>query len=208
METPYGVLGDGPQADETEEFARPVRAVFRAVSAQFVVPGRERLIDIATPTADQLRVPVVAAVGAPGLRKSLVASWPGEMFHTVIAETTWISATATIGRGVIIAPQCVVSANAVVGDHVLLNIGSSVSHDTVIGDFVTLSPGVAIAGRCTVGAGVFIGIGAFVSDGITIAPGSVIGAGAVVVENIDLPGVYVGVPARLVRQQREWLRAI
>ena len=35
---------------------------------------------------------------------------------------------------------------------------------------------------------------------VRIAPGCVIGAGAVVTKDLDRPGVYVGNPARLVRE--------
>jgi sugar O-acyltransferase (sialic acid O-acetyltransferase NeuD family) len=208
MVNPYGILGDGPQADETEEFARPQRAEFRAVSSQYLRPGRDRLIDITSPDDAEALLPVVAAVGAPGLRRALVESWPGTRYRTVIAATAWVSETAVIGRGVTIAPQCAVSARAVIGDHVILNLGSTVSHDTRLGDFVTVSPGVTIAGNCTVGAGAFLGVGSTVSNGITIAEGTVVGAGAVVVADIPVAGVYAGVPARLMREQREWLRAI
>lgn len=204
----YGILGDGAQADETEDFARPAAAAFRAVSAAYLVDGRTDLVDIAIAGAQHPELPVIAAVGAPGLRRQLVDDWAGSAYRTVRAPSAVISASASIGDGTLLAPLSVVSTHATVGAHGLLNIGASVSHDSVLGKFVTLSPGARVAGRCSIGDGVFIGIGASVSNGISIAAGSVIGAGAVVVSDITAPGVYVGVPARRVRDQEGWLRAI
>lgn len=201
----YGILGDGAQADETEDFARPAIAAFRAVSAEYLRAGA---VDVDVAAAEHAELPVIAAVGAPGLRRLLVEQWPGSRYRTVRAETAVVSPSATIGDGSLLAPLSVVSSHAVIGAHGLLNIGASVSHDSVLGDFVTVSPGARIAGQCRIGDGVFIGIGASISNGVSIAAGAVIGAGAVVVADIESPGVYVGVPARRVRDQEGWLRAI
>jgi len=203
-----GLLGDGHQADEAEEFSWPSVVVFRAVSPQFLIGHRESLIDINTSQKDLLRVPVLAAVGAPALRRQLVDAWAGRDFVSVVADGGWISPTASIGVGALIAPLAVVSTKTKLGNHVIVNIGASVSHDTEIGNFVTLSPGSRVAGNCQIGDGVFIGIGAVVTDGISIASGTVVGAGAVVVDNIFLPGVYAGVPAKKLRDQEGWLSAI
>jgi maltose O-acetyltransferase len=51
----------------------------------------------------------------------------------------------------------------------------------------------------TIGDGCWIGAGATVLPGVTVADGCVIGAGAVVTKNTEPDGVYVGVPARRIR---------
>ncbi|MBC7761025.1 MAG: acetyltransferase [Candidatus Saccharibacteria bacterium] len=208
MASVIGLLGDGHQADETEDFGRPAAILFRAVASQYLESGRENLIDIATSDEQFLGVPVISAVGAPGLRRTLVRSWSGTLYASVVADGAWISPSAKIGSGTLIAPNAVISTKATLGDHVLVNISASVSHDSVLGDFVTLSPGARVAGKCRIGDGVFLGIGAVVSDGISIASGTVVGAGAVVIGDILLPGVYVGVPAKKLRDQEGWLSAI
>jgi acetyltransferase-like isoleucine patch superfamily enzyme len=52
-----------------------------------------------------------------------------------------------------------------------------------------------------IGDDVWIGAGVRVLDGVTIADGCVIAAGAVVARSTNPGGVYVGVPARLLRQR-------
>jgi sugar O-acyltransferase (sialic acid O-acetyltransferase NeuD family) len=208
MTVSFGVLGDGRQADETEDFAQPARVAFRAVTAEYLDASRNALIDIATEDEALTRLPVIAAVGAPALRRRLIEAWSGDTYFSVLAPTAWISGTAALGEGTLVAPQAVVSTRVVLGRHVLLNVAATVSHDSMLGDYVTVSPGVHIAGNCTIGDGVFLGVGASVSHGISIASGTVIGAGAVLVDDVISSGVYVGVPARRVRDQEGWLSAI
>ena len=199
-----GLLGAGAQADEIESFARPGLVRFRAVDPEFVDPGRG-VYSILTEDPELLACQVVVAVGAPGLKRSLVSRWAGSAFRTVVAETAWVDRSADLRDGAVVGPQAAVSLRAVVGRHALVNVSASVSHDTTVGEYATISPGVHIAGHCTVGDGVFLGIGSSVIQGVRIAAGSVIGAGAVVVRDIDEPGIYVGVPARRIRATREWL---
>jgi sugar O-acyltransferase (sialic acid O-acetyltransferase NeuD family) len=206
--TSFGLLGAEGQADETAEYALPDRPAFRAVSREYLDASRNDLIDITTDDPALRSVPVVAAVGAPGLKRELVAAWGGSVYRTVVSSAAWVSPSAMIGEGCILAPLAAVTSRATLGDHVLINIGASISHDAVVGNFVTISPGSRIGGRVRIGDGVFIGIGATVSSDVVIASGTVIGAGAVVVHDIAEPGVYIGVPARRLRVQEDWLRAI
>jgi sugar O-acyltransferase (sialic acid O-acetyltransferase NeuD family) len=207
MPEKFGLLGAGAQADEIEEFAKPDIVAFRAVDASFVAMTAGA-VDIGRTDARLLDTPVVAAVGAPGLRRDLVSAWRGTCFRSVVAEQAWLASGVRLGEGVMVAPHAAISIRASIGDHTLINLAATVSHDTVVGRYATVSPGVHIAGHCRIGDGVFLGIGASVIHGVRIASGSVIGAGAAVVSDILEPGLYVGVPARRVRLLKEWLHAV
>lgn len=50
-----------------------------------------------------------------------------------------------------------------------------------------------------VGSGCWLGAHVVVLPGVTITPGTVVAAGSVVVTSLTTPGLYAGVPARLVR---------
>ena len=52
---------------------------------------------------------------------------------------------------------------------------------------------------CMVGNDVWIGHNVIISDGVNIADGCIIGANAVVTHDTEPYGIYVGVPARLLR---------
>lgn len=208
MEETIGFLGDGAQADECEDFAAGVVVEFRAVPAKYLNADRAALIDIGAVPLEQRRRRVVATVGAPAVRRDLVELWPGSEFATIVSPAAWVSRSAAIGEGTVVAPGSTVSARVEIGRHVLVNIGATISHDVVVGDFSTISPGANLGGRCAIGEGVFVGIGAVVSSDVSVASGAIIGAGAVVIDDIAVQGVYVGVPARLIRETVDWLRVV
>jgi sugar O-acyltransferase (sialic acid O-acetyltransferase NeuD family) len=202
-----GLLGDGGQANEAEAFFSG-EVSFRAVSRDYL---RGDLVDIENPTEEQRNLPVVAAVGAPALRKRLVEMWPGVSYETIIAASAQIDESAMVGEGGIIAPNVVVTTEVQIGRHALVNVAASIQHDSVLGDYCTVGPGVRIGGHVKLGDGVLVGIGAIISNNVTVASGVVIAAGAVVPPHTNLDtenGVYVGVPTRLVKTNKEWLNEI
>lgn len=209
--TPYGILGAGGQAREVAEFAG--RAVsFFAVDTPHVASARLTAAGVPVielPGGEDHRiVPVVAALGAPGARRAMVSRWSGSEFTRAISSSAYVAGDAAVGLGIMVAPSAVLMAGVVVGDHALINAGATIGHDTVVEDYGTVSPGVRIAGRCRVGAGAFIGIGAIVTQGVRIGEGAVIGAGAVVLHDVNPFEVHVGVPARVLRTEKEWLRDV
>ncbi len=209
MSQEIGILGAGGQADEVVSYLVDFDIMFHALSESHIDKDNQKQIDITTPSEYQSTLPVVAAVGAPAIRKMMVGQWPGEKFVTVRAATSYVDVSANIGDGTIIAPQAVITTNVEIGRHSIVNIAASISHNCKLGDFVTISPGAHIAGNVELGNGVFVGIGATISNDVKIAAGSVIGAGAVVVRDVaEENSVLVGSPAKLIKHNEGWLRAI
>lgn len=205
-----GIIGDGGQSREVREYLREsnIEPSFLAVDREYVdgTPGR---IDILSPSDYQELTPVVAAIGAPEIRRKMVEEWRGGEFFTVISNQSYVGDTVRIGEGSIISPRAVLTASIEVGRHVIVNVGATVSHDSEIGDYATIGPGAHIAGGVKLGRGVFIGIGASVNNGVEIADGCVVGAGAVVISDILEPNsVVVGTPARLLRINEGWLSEV
>jgi sugar O-acyltransferase (sialic acid O-acetyltransferase NeuD family) len=207
MTKQIGLLGDGGQANEAEAYYSGAVS-FRAVTSDYAAGD---LIDLEHPSEDQKELPVVAAVGAPALRKKLIELWSGSSYETIIAPTAQIHESSAIGTGTIISPSVVITTNVSVGKHTLVNVAATIQHDSVIGDYCTVGPGSHIGGKVKLGNGVFVGIGAIISNSVTVATGVVIAAGAVVPPHMNLDtenGVYVGVPARLITTNKEWLNEI
>ena len=97
-----------------------------------------------------------------------------------------VSASATLGRNVVIAARAVVCAEARVEDLAIINTAAVVDHECVIGRAAHVCPGAILAGRVHVGAGAFIGIGANVIQCLNVGANAIVGAGAVVLR--DVPG--------------------
>ena len=204
-----GLLGAGGQAREAASYLPPGTEVFWVVSPECLDPAGRDQVDITAPSPADRNAWVLGAVGAPALRRDLVAAWPGDRFVTVVSHAAYVDPSCTIGAGTVIAPGAVLTVDVVVGEHCQVNIGATLSHDVHLGSFVTIGPGAHLAGRVRLGDGVFVGIGASISNDVTIASGVVVGAGATVVADVMTPNAVVaGVPASVVKIRDSWLDAL
>jgi maltose O-acetyltransferase len=114
----------------------------------------------------------------------------------------------------------IASSKLELGDRVFIN-SDVILHNyggIVLEDDVAIAPGALLTtarheigsadrrqGKLTtdpirIGAGSWIGAGAVVLPGVTIGSGCVVGAGAVVTRDCAPNGLYLGVPARRVRE--------
>lgn len=143
----------------------------------------------------------VVAVGDVSVRSRIQARLEdaGERVVTLVHPSAVVAGDVAIGAGSVVMAGAVVNPSASLGRGCIINTGATVDHDCTVGDFVHVSVGAHLAGAVSVGDGTWVGIGAVVSNNISICPGCVVGAGAVVVRDIEVPGTYVGVPAKLKR---------
>jgi sugar O-acyltransferase (sialic acid O-acetyltransferase NeuD family) len=138
------------------------------------------------------------AIGSASARER-EARAAGLPLATVVHPRASVSPHAAIGSGCFLAAQCVLAPGARLGTSVIVNHGAVVDHDVAVGDFTHIAPLVALGGNARIGNRVLVGAGAKVLPGVRIADDIVVGAGAVVRGDLDVPGVYAGVPARRVR---------
>lgn len=115
---------------------------------------------------------------------------------TLIHPSATISPHAKIGKGTVIFAGAVVNIGSEIGNGVIINTSANIDHDNVIENGVHISPNASLAGQVTVGEKTWIGIGATVIQCQAITANCQIGAGAVVINNIEVPGIYVGIPAK------------
>jgi len=119
----------------------------------------------------------------------------------------------TDGGNILIGNNCTVNAFAVLYGQGGLRIGDNVRIATQVAivpsNHIFDSLGVPIYQQgsemkgVVIGDDVWIGAGAKILDGVHIADGCVIGAGSVVVASTEKNGIYVGVPAKLMRFRGE-----
>lgn len=123
-------------------------------------------------------------------------------FATFVHSSCYVDPTAEIGKGVVIYPRCIIDRNAHIKDNVFINWGTGVGHDAVLESHSFIAAMVLIAGLSHVGEMCMIGNGTVTIDHIQIADSTTVGGGAVVVKNILEPnGVYVGNPAKFLKQR-------
>lgn len=125
------------------------------------------------------------------------------LYGCTIGEACFIGPFVEIQKGVVIGKNTKVQSHSFICE--LVSIGDScfIGHGVMfINDL--FSDGKPAGGdkakwkSTTIGNNVSIGSNATILP-VSICDGAVIGAGAVVTKNIDLPGIYAGNPARLIK---------
>lgn len=110
-----------------------------------------------------------------------------------------LSSGTALGFGNIILPFVQIGVNVTLGDGNIIFSNSTIEHDSKIGNNVNIAPGVNIAGSVSIEDNVYIGVGANIIDGIKIGKNSVIGAGSTVLKDVEENSVYVGTPAKKIK---------
>jgi sugar O-acyltransferase (sialic acid O-acetyltransferase NeuD family) len=145
----------------------------------------------------------IIAIGNPVIREAIYNRYRAYNtkieFPVVASPAAKLGPNGTYSKGTVIAPGVVTTTNVTSGKQVHLNTGCIICHDVKVGDFSIVSPGAVVCGNVKIGKRCYIGAGAVIKDGISICNDVVIGAGAVVVSNITKKGVYVGGPAKFLR---------
>jgi len=162
-----------------------------------VIGGTRELLDNYPPNEYELFI----AIGNNRTRMEKYEFFKNEgyEFATLIHPFSFVSKTVKIGENVLIMPGVVVNSSTIISDNVILNTSCSVDHDCRIMPHVHIAPGVNLAGSVFVGTGSFLGIGCKVIQEVKIANWNIVGAGAVVIEDTEDFGVYVGVPAKMIK---------
>ena len=117
----------------------------------------------------------------------------------IIAPTAVVSKHSVIGEGTIIMHNCIINANSKIGNNSIINNKALVEHDVIIGSNCHISTNANINGNCTISDNVFIGSSVTLKNGISIIDHAIIGLGSVVVKAIEKSGVYVGNPAKKIK---------
>ena len=135
-------------------------------------------------------------------RKEIFEKYFGKIpFAKLIHPSCYIDPSCNTGEGIFLLPGCVLDKDVKLGNNILLNTGVIIAHDTQIGSHSFIAPAVHLAGFIKTGECCMLGIGTTVIDNITLGNNIQTGAGAVVTEDISEPGLYVGVPARKIKQK-------
>ena len=108
----------------------------------------------------------------------------GADFLSLIHYSSFISPSAKLGKGMVIAPNVNIGPNVVIDDYCMLNSRSSIGHDSIIGKYNVLSPNVCFSGFTKVGDNNLFGINSATIPYIKIGNNNKIAAGMVVDKNV------------------------
>ena len=144
---------------------------------------------------------VMIAVGNSKARFDISQKLPKETkYFTFIHPTALImDDNIKIGEGSFIGAYSILTTNMKLGKHTILNRGNHIGHDCVIGDYFSAMPGSIISGNVKIYDLVYVGNNASIREKLSIHSSSTIGMNSAVVKHIEMPGVYGGCHAKLIK---------
>ncbi|MFD0700097.1 acetyltransferase [Myroides pelagicus] len=105
-------------------------------------------------------------------------------FVNIIHNTAYVSPSAKLGIGVVIAPFVNLGPNTRIGDFTLVNSRASIGHDTRIGKFNFIAPNVSFSGNTCIGDENLFGVNSASIPSITVGNRNKIAAGMILDKNI------------------------
>lgn len=143
---------------------------------------------------------IFIAIGDNKIRKKIYEKVFKKGFKIVnlIHPSAIISSSAVLqaNSGILIMPYAVINAKAHIQKGVILNTASTIEHECIIGEFTHISVGAKCAGNVKIGKMCFLGINCAVLPNLSLADESILGGGALLSKSMQEKGIYVGVPAR------------
>ena len=142
----------------------------------------------------------ICAIGNT-LVKEIVANkiiTKGGIFTNLIHQSVIFFKQITLGKGIILSPNCLVSNSCIIGDQVFVNVGCTLGHDISIGNFCHINCQCDITGHSKIGNGVFIGSSVAIIPKVIIGNNVKIGAGSIVLNSVSDEKTIFGNPARKV----------
>jgi len=124
----------------------------------------------------------------------------GFKLPSIISPDCTINEDVVIGDGTAVMDGVIINSGSRIGEFSILNTNSSIDHDCSIGSFTHIAPGVTLSGNVRVGDKVLIGAGSNIIQQTEIPDGTIISAGSSVQKSIKIPGIYRGIPAKLIRR--------
>jgi UDP-perosamine 4-acetyltransferase len=122
-------------------------------------------------------------------------------FINCIHPNAVIASSAKMGCGILINAGAVIQNNVTIGDHCNIGTSSSIDHDCYLDSLVNVAPGATVCGTVRIGLRTVVGPGVTVLEKTKIGSDTIIGAGAVVLEDVPDQVVYVGVPAKKLKER-------
>lgn len=116
----------------------------------------------------------------------------------IISDTAVIEKGTTIGYGNLILHNAFININCKVGNSNIFNTRCIIEHDNFIGDFNHLAPSSVTGGYVSIGNNNNIYIGSIILPFLHVLDGITLAGGSLLTKSVDRPGLYMGIPAKLV----------
>ena len=118
-------------------------------------------------------------------------------FFSIIHKSAYISSTAKIGEGVVVAPKAVLSPFCEISSNVYLNSGAIIGHNSKISRNTVVNPGAFIGGNCAIGSNCYIGPNSVITPNLNFGNNSKISSNSVLNKDVKDNVLAHGNPAKI-----------
>ena len=145
---------------------------------------------------------IIIAMGEPEMRRKMAEKYfqKGFKMATFIHPKSCIAKTAVIKEGCVVFPFVYVAVNTVIGSNSIIHASCCIENDCKTGENCFISSNSFIGAKTTVENNCFIGPSSVLRDTVIIKENDIIGMGSVVTKSTEGNSVYVGNPARKIRE--------
>lgn len=123
----------------------------------------------------------------------------GEKLATFIHPSAYVAPDVIMAPGCVLMPMVMVSSHTRIGMGSIVMVGASIGHNTEIGQFNHIAAQAVVGAYITTGVGVHVGLNSTIRENITIGTNSTVGMGSVLTKNIGDNEIWIGNPARFLR---------
>lgn len=122
-----------------------------------------------------------------------------EKLATFIHPSAYVAPDVMIGPGCVVMPMVMISSHTQIGMGSIVMVGASIGHNTKIGQFNHIAAQAVVGAYIKTGVGVHIGLNSTIRENVTLGTNSTLGMGSVLTKNIDDNEIWVGNPAKYLR---------
>lgn len=125
-----------------------------------------------------------------------------EMMATFVHPSAYVAPNVIIKEGCVIMPHVMISAGTTIGRNSLIMGGVGIGHNTNIGEFNHIAMQSVVGSYIETAIGVHFGLNCTIREYLKIGEYSTIGMGAVLTKDVGAHEMWVGVPAKFLRNAK------
>ena len=125
-----------------------------------------------------------------------------EMMASFVHPLAYVAPNVIIENGAVILPYVMVSAGAIIGANSLIMVGATIGHNTHLAPFTHIASQAVVGAYIKTSTGTHVGLNATIREYITIGKYSTIGMGAVLTKNVGDHEMWIGNPAKFLRNSK------